>query len=163
MPIGFFRSVPKVDIRLDKDVYRPGDEIRARVTVHTGRPGLSVRRAVVELVLENRYTHVRTGQTLDVRSYGNIGGVGNPLLHSPFKSSSITEERMDRITLCQQRLFEDGVIRHRTETVEFRCEVKAPPVRRTMERRAVYAVIVHFDLPRMNDVEARITVPVQIT
>ncbi len=163
MPIGMLRSGPKVDIQLDKDVYRPGDQLRARVTVHTDRPGMSVRRAVVELVLVNRYTHIRTGPTLDVRSYGNIGGAGNPLLHSPFRSSSITEERADRVTLCQERLFAEGVIRHRTQTFELSCEVKAPPVRRTMERRASYVISVHFDLPRMRDVEVHRTVPVQIT
>lgn len=160
---GPFKSVPRVDIRLDREVYRPGDLLRASVTVHTDRPGMSVRRAVIELVLENRYTHVRTGQTLDVRSYGNIGGAGNPLLHSPFRSGSITEERVDRIVMCQERLFTDGVIRHRTETAELRCEIKPPPVRRTMERRATYMVSVHFDLPRMRDVEAHRSVPVQIT
>lgn len=163
MPIGYFKAVPKVDIRLDREVYRAGDELRARVTVHTDRPGMSVRRAVIELVLENRYTHVRTGKTLDVRSYGTIGGAGNPMLHSPFRSGTITEERVDRIVLCRERLFEDGVIRHRTETAELRCVVKAPPIRRTMERRATYMINVHFDLARMRDVEVRMAVPVQIT
>ena len=34
MPIGYLRSVPKVDIQFDKESYRPCDELRAKVTVH---------------------------------------------------------------------------------------------------------------------------------
>ncbi len=163
MPIGYLRSVPKIDITLDREVYRPGDDLRAAIKIHTDRPGLKVRRAVVELVLENRYTHIRTGNVLDTRSYSNIGGAGNPIMHSPFRSASITEERVDRVILCQERLFESGVIRHRTETAELRCEVKKPPVRRTAELRATYLISVHFDLPRMRDVEVHKSVPVQLT
>lgn len=162
MPIGYFKPVPRIDISLNKETYRPGDELKAKVTVHTDRPGMKVRRAVIELVLENRYTHVRTGQVLDVRSYGHIGGTGNQLLHSPFRSASITEERVDRIILCQQRLFESGVIRHRTEVSELVCKVKKPPVRRTAELRATYLISVHFDLPRMRDVEVHRRVPVEL-
>lgn len=162
MPIGYFKPVPRVDIRLSRDIYRIGDELQATVTVHTDRPGMKVRRAVVDLVMENRYTHVRTGQALDVRSYGNIGGAGNPMLHSPFKSASITEERVDRIVLCRQRPFGDGLIRHRTETLDFKCEIEAPKVQRTMERRITYAISVHFDLPHMRDVEVHRAVPVQL-
>ncbi len=163
MPVGFLRSVPKIDIQLDKERYRPGDELRARVKIQTDRPGTSVRRAVIELVLENRYTHIRTGQTLDTRSFGNVGGLQNPFVQSPFRSGSITEERVDRIVLCQERILENGTIRHRMETFDLRCEVKAPPVRRTMELRATYLVSVHLDLPRMRDVEVHRSVPVQLT
>ena len=49
MPIGYFKSVPKVEIDLDRDSYSFGDELRVRVNVQTDHPGLKVRRAVVEL------------------------------------------------------------------------------------------------------------------
>lgn len=163
MPIGYLKSVPKVEITLDKEAYRAGDELRVRVTVHTDRPGMSVRRAVVELVLENRYTHRRAGQTLDVRSFGSAGGASNPMIHSPFRAGTVTEERIDRMVMGQHRLFTDGVIRRRTETFDLRFEVKKPPVTRTLERRANYFVSVHFDLPRMRDVEVHRAVPVQLT
>ena len=42
MPIGYFKSVPKVEISLDKESYKPGDELLARVTVQTERPGMKV-------------------------------------------------------------------------------------------------------------------------
>ncbi len=164
MPIGPLRATPKVDIQLDKDAYQAGDELRAKIIVHTSRPGMTVRWAVADFVLVNRYTHIRSGQVLDTRAYGPMNpraGIG-PVLPSPFRPSTFAEERADRVVLCREKMFENGVIRHRTETFELRCEVKAPQVRRTMERRASYMVIVQLDLPRMRDVEQHKTVNVQI-
>ena len=162
MPIGPFKAVPKVDIQLDKDVYQVGDQLRARITVHTNNPGMSVRWAVADLVLVNRYTHVRSANVVDPRAYGGFGPGSTAILPSPFRPSSLTEERADRVVICREKLFESGTIRHRTETFELKCEVKAPRVRRTMERRVSYMVSVHLDLPRMRDVEQHKTVNVQV-
>ena len=162
MPIGYLKKPPRVEIDFDRDAYRVGDELVATVTVHANGIGQSVRRAVAELILENRYTHVRSGQVLDTKSYGNVGGMGNPMLHSPFRSSSVTEERLDRIPLCQVRMFESGRIGHRTESVQLRCQIEAPKVRRTTESRYSYVLYVHMDMPFMRDVEVQRAVPVQV-
>ncbi len=166
MPVGYFKAVPKVDIQFERDSYRPGDELRARVTVHTERPGMSVRRAVVDLVLENRYTHTAVVSLVDPRSatssassaYGGMGRVQGPVS----TSQRITQERVDRNIIGQERLFTDGKIRHRTETFDLRFEIKPPPAQRTTQRRLSYVLSVHFDLPRMRDVEIHKSVPVQL-
>lgn len=167
MPIGYFRSVPKVDIRFERDSYRPGDELRTRVTVHTDRPGQSVRRAVVDLVLENRYTHTSMTSTIDVRAFGAFTGSshGSPMGRMPPVARSlerVTEERTDRVIIGQERLFTEGVIRHRTEIFDLQFEIKPPVLQRTTQRRLRYLVSVHFDLPRMRDVEIHRAVPVQL-
>ena len=169
MPIGYFKSVPKVDIHLEKESYRPGDELRVRVTVHTERPGMSVRRAVVELVIENRYAQTSMISMLDRKSLGvtamggRHGGVVGGMHRMASTTQRVTEERVDRVAIGRERLFTDGVIRHRTETFNLSFEIKKPPAMRTMERRTKYLISIHFDLPRMRDVEIHKTVPVDLT
>lgn len=167
MPIGYLKSVPKVDIQFERDSYRPGDELRVAITVHTSRPGLTVRRAVVDLVLENRYTQSSVVSVVDVRaSGGNIrSGGGAPMgrmLPTARSNQRVTRERVDRSIIGQERLFPDGVIRHRTETFNLKFEIKPPPVIRTTERRLSYVISVHFDLPRMRDIEVHRAVPVKL-
>lgn len=160
MPVGYFKAVPKVDIHLEREAYRPGDELRVRVTVHTERPGMSVRRAVVELVIENRYTQSSImANVVDTRSLGG-GRLGGSMATT---SKRVTAERVDRMVIGRERLFADGVIRHRTEVIDLRFEIKSPPVRRTMGQRVNYMISVHFDLPRMRDVEIHKAVPVEMT
>ena len=167
MPIGFLRSVPKLDIQFERDSYRPDDELRVRLTVNAGRTGVRVRRAVVDLVLENRYTHSAMASVIDVRSAGAFSPSG-PNIPSgrvmPIARSNqrVTEEKVDRITLGRERLFPDGVIRHRTEVFDLRYQVKPPPVQRTTERNFTYMISVHFDLPQMRDLEFHKSVPVII-
>ena len=169
MPVGYFKSVPKVDIHLEREAYRPGDELRVRLTDHTERPGMSVRRAVVELVIENRFTQSSMANVSDTRSLGSFSTSGrhgvsvSPTHRMASTPQRITEERVDRVVIGRERLFTDGVIRRRTETFDLRFEVKPPPVRRTMELRAKYMVSVHFGLPRMRDVEIHKAVPVELT
>ncbi len=167
MPIGMFKSVPKVDIHFERDSYRPGDELRVRLTFHTSRPGMSVRRAVVDLVLENRYTQSSVVSVIDVRASAGVfrGASGAPMGRMPPTARSnqrITQERVDRNIIGQERLFQDGIIRHRTEIFDLSFEIKPPPVIRTTERRLSYAISVHLDLPRMRDVEIHKSVPVQL-
>lgn len=162
MPIGYFRDAPKIDIKFDDRQYRPGEELRVTVVMHSERPGLKVRRGVIELVMENRYTHVRAGRTFDARAYGAFSS-GGPVLPSPFRSGTITEERVDRDVQGREEFLLNAVLRHRTEIFHARFTVKAPPVRRTMERRASYLVSVHMDIPRMRDIEVHKTVPVKLT
>lgn len=159
MPVGYFKSVPKVDIQFERDSYRPGDELRAKITVHTNRPGMSVRRAVVDLVLENRYTQSSVVSVMDPRG-GASAMRGGPA--PKMSNQRITQDRIDRNIIGQERLFADGVIRHRTETFNLRFDIKPPPARRTTEQRLAYLISVHFDLPRMRDVETHRAVPVQI-
>lgn len=164
MPVGYFKSVPKVDIHLEREAYRPGEELRVRVTVHTERPGMSVRRAVVELVIENRYTHSSImANVVDTRSLGGALAGGRQGGSMASTSKRVTQERVDRVAIGRERLFTDGVIRHRTEVFDLRFEIKPPPVRRTTQQRVKYLVSVHFDLPRMRDVEIHKAVPVQMT
>lgn len=168
MPVGYLRSVPKVDIQFERDSYRTGDELRVKVTVHTIRPGMSVRRAVVDLVLENRYTQSSVVSVIDVNAArglirtGHQGGVLGRLPPVARSNQRITQDRVDRNIIGQKRLFADGVIRHRTEIFNLDFEIKPPPVTRTTERRHSYVISVHFDLPRMRDVEIHRSVPVQL-
>ncbi len=166
MPVGYLRAKPKVDIQFEKDSYRPGDELRVRLTVHTDRPGTSVRRAVVDLVLENRYTHTAVVSVVDTRAArGGIGGAygGGGTRPPPTASSNqrVTQQRVDRNIIGQERLFTDGVIRHRTEMFDLTFEIKPPPAVRTTQRNRSYMISVHFDLPRMRDVEIHRRVPVE--
>ena len=161
MPIGYFRSAPKVDISFDKDSYRQGDELRARVTVHTDRPGLAVHRAVVELVQEHRYTHSAVRSVHDPKTARASVQSGGAVGLASF-NKRITSEKVDRIAIGRERLFADGVIRHRTEIFDIQFEIKPPAVRRTTQKGLRYLVSVHFDLPRMRDVEVHRSVPVQL-
>lgn len=159
MPIGYLKSVPKVDIQFERESYRPGDELRVRITVRTDHPGLRVRRAVVDLVLENRYTQSSVVSVIDVRA-GSSGMRGGAAPRS--SNRRITQDRVDRNIIGQQRLFTDGVIRHRTEMFSLDFEIKPPPAFRTTERRLSYVLSIHFDLARMRDVEIHRAVPVQL-
>lgn len=167
MAFGYLRSVPKVDIQFERELYRVGDELRVRLSVTTDRPGIRVRRAVVELVLENRYTHTTVVRQMEVRMGRGAPPVRGVSAFERFPSvgnldKRITQERIDRIVQGQERLFTDGVIRHRTEMFDLRFEVKPPAVQRTMQRQLKYMINVHFDLPRMRDVEIHKAVPVQL-
>ncbi len=164
MPIGYFKSVPKVSIEFERDSYRPGDELRVRVTVHSARPGTTVRRAVVDLVIENRYTST---STVSVARATGVGGTGQHMSQTGRVSITktdrrVTEERVDRTIIGRERLFTDGVIRRRNEIFDLRFEIKRPSTRRTTQRDWLYQLSVHFDLPRMRDVEIHRTVPVQL-
>ena len=165
MPISYFRGAPKIDLTFRGESFVPGDTLDVTVKLHAERPGIKVRRGVVELVMENRYTHSYVGQSINPRSYGALGsgGVSAPVVSSPFSSSRVTEERVDRDVQGREEILLDAVLRHRTEIFQARFTIKPPPVRRTMERRATYMVVVHLDIPRMRDVEAHRTVPVKVT
>ena len=164
MPIGFLRQAPKIDIQFDDRQYRAGDEIRVRVVMQTDKPGLKIRRAVLELALENRYTHTRVGNVLDRGAYGSVSPrVPSPMVPSPFTQARFSEERVDRHVMGREELILDGVLRQRTQLFGATFTIKAPPVRRTMERRATYQLLVHMDIPRMRDVEVHKQVQVQIT
>lgn len=164
MPIGYFKAVPKVDIQFEDRQYRVGDELRVTVVMHTDKPGLKVTRAVLELALENRYTHTRTGQTLDVRAYGTVGAnLAAPVTPSPFSKGRITEERVDRVVQGREELILNGALRQRSQMFRVDFTIQPPPVRRTMQRRATYQLLVHMDLPRMRDVEVHRRVSVQLT
>ncbi len=76
MPVGYFKAVPKVDFHFERESYQPGDELRVRITVHTNRPGMTVRRAVVDLVLENRYTQSSVVSVVDTRAAGGLSRGG---------------------------------------------------------------------------------------
>jgi hypothetical protein len=167
MLLGYLRAPPKVDIRFDRELYSPGDDLRVRMTLHTDRPGLKVRRAVVELVLENRYTHTAVIRTMEVRTREEGGSSRNISAFERMPTVGnvdrrVSQERVDRVVLGRERLFPGGVIRHRTEVFDFEFKIEAPLVQRTLERRVTYHIDVHFDLPRMRDLQFRKAVPVTI-
>lgn len=166
MPIGFFRSVPKVEINLDKDSYSFGDELQVRVNVQTDRPGLKVRRAVVQLLKENRYTQSSMVSIPDTgAAKAGIRGMRdqvNQTAGSVNLNKRVTEDRIDRVPVGRERLFTDGVIRHRNETFDLIFELMRPTARQISDSGLSYQVKVHFDLPLMRDVEMHKSVPVRL-
>ncbi len=165
MPIGFFKSVPQVEINLDKDSYSFGDELQVRVNVQTDSPGLKVRRAVVELLKENRYTQSSMVSIPDTKTAeASLTGARaiTQSAGSVNMSKRVTENRVDRVPVGRERLFTDGVIRHRNETFNLRFELKRPAARQISDKGLSYQVSVHFDLPGMRDVEIHKSVPVRL-
>ena len=77
-------------------------------------------------------------------------------------SKRVTEDRVDRVPVGRERLFPDGVIRRRNETFDLRFALKRPAARQISDGGLSYLVKVHFDLPRMRDVDVSKSVPVRV-
>lgn len=157
MLLGFLKA-PHLLIEFQDQEYAIGDRLDVVLRIETSRPGQKVRRGVVELVLESRYTQIRTGMALDPRA----GAAAGPVIASPFSPSRTIEQRVDRDVQARHVFMLDGELKHRRELFQVQFIIKKPPVRRTTESRANYMVSVHMDIPRMRDIEVHRTVPVRL-
>lgn len=172
MPIGFFRSPPKVGIDFVDKSYRFGDDLNVRVSVRVEKPGFKIRHAVVQLIVDHRFQKTRevpVYRSSISRSsgglHGNWSSIGdmnrsNELLAD--EPRLVTEQRVETAIQDEQVILENRALMYRVQSFDADFRIAPPDFKPQSESSFSYFVRLRMDLPRMPDINLHRTVRVEM-
>ena len=171
--LAYFKPLPKVGIDFVDRLYRHGDDLHTRVSIKVEKPGLKVRRASVQILVDHRYSDTKRVPVFEHRQSGGLGwpysggrmrtigdvNGANDIL--PHETRRVTERSVDTTVLQERVIIADGTLKYRIQSFDADFRIVRPESESKPDESFSYFVRLRMDLPRMPDIKLHRAVRVE--